>query len=66
MNASVTLSVSDLRIGFPSLTGWLEAVRDVSFDIEKGEALGLVGESGSGKTLTGLAIMGLVPAPGHA
>jgi peptide/nickel transport system ATP-binding protein len=65
MTAATTLNVSDLRVGFLGESGWLEAVRDVSFNIQKGEALGLVGESGSGKTLTGLAIMGLVPSPGR-
>jgi len=51
------LSIKNLNI---SATAPL--VRDVSFDINKGEILALVGESGSGKTLTALSVMGLLPA----
>jgi peptide/nickel transport system ATP-binding protein len=55
------LEVEDLRISFPTATGPFEAVRGVSFALGR-ERLGIVGESGSGKSLTGRAIMGLLPA----
>ncbi len=54
------LTVEGLRVRFPSPIGVVEAVRGVSFTVGR-EKLGIVGESGSGKTVTGRAIMGLVP-----
>jgi len=51
------LSVSNLSISF----GGFSAVKDVSFDIRKGETLALVGESGSGKSVTALSILKLLP-----
>ena len=59
------LSVEDLRVEFPSPAGWLPAVNGVSFELRRRETLGLVGESGSGKTMTGYALMRLVPPPGR-
>lgn len=59
------LTVRDLRIGFPAPGGTRHPVDGVSFDVAAGETLALVGESGSGKTLTGLALLRLVPAPGR-
>jgi peptide/nickel transport system ATP-binding protein len=56
------LEVRDLVVGF----GDLEAVRGVSFDLDKGMRLGLVGESGAGKSLTAMAILGLLPETAHA
>ncbi len=50
--------VRDLRVTFP---GGVQALRSISFDIRKGEILGLVGESGSGKSAIGLALLGLLP-----
>src|SRR2546421_12986406 len=43
----------------------LRAIDGVSFDIAKGEVLGVVGESGAGKSVTGLAIIGLIDPPGR-
>jgi peptide/nickel transport system ATP-binding protein len=59
------LSVRRLRVEFVHRRGALVAVNDVSFDIARGEVLGVVGESGAGKSLTGLAIIGLLEPPGH-
>jgi peptide/nickel transport system permease protein len=57
------LAVRDLRVAFPSPDGGpVTVVQDVSFDIGRGEAVGLVGESGCGKTITGLAVLGMLPA----
>jgi peptide/nickel transport system ATP-binding protein len=53
--------VSHLSIAFDTKAGPVEAVRDVSFELQAGEALGIVGESGSGKTVTCRAILGLLP-----
>uniref|UniRef100_UPI000A5C10AC ABC transporter ATP-binding protein n=1 Tax=Peterkaempfera griseoplana TaxID=66896 RepID=UPI000A5C10AC len=55
------LSVRDLSITFPSETGPVRAVRNVSFDVLPGRTLGIVGESGSGKSATAMGIMGLLP-----
>ena len=63
--ASPLLSVTNLRVDFPTRHGTLVAVHDVSFDIAPGEVLGVVGESGAGKSLTGAAIIGLIDPPGR-
>jgi peptide/nickel transport system ATP-binding protein len=59
------LEVKNLRVEFPTRHGTLVAVDDVSFDIGRGEVLGVVGESGAGKSLTGMAIIGLLERPGR-
>ena len=59
------LSVRNLRVEFPTRRGTLVAVDDLSFDIARGEILGVVGESGAGKSLTGMAIIGLLEPPGR-
>lgn len=59
------LSVRNLTVQFPTRRGVLTAVDNVSFDISRGETLGVVGESGAGKSLTGRAIIGLLERPGR-
>lgn len=59
----ITLSVRDLETRFITRAGTLVPVNKISFDIRRGEIMGLVGESGSGKTVTGFSIMGLVDPP---
>ncbi|UCD28752.1 MAG: ATP-binding cassette domain-containing protein, partial [Planctomycetota bacterium] len=55
------IEVKDLSVVFLSRTGNLEAVRGISFRVEKGQVLGLAGESGSGKSVAMMAVMGLLP-----
>ena len=53
------LNVNDLRISFRTSNGKVQAVRGISFDLEKGKTLAIVGESGSGKSVTSKAILGI-------
>ena len=53
----VLLTVKDLHVNFGSLA----AVRGVSYEVRRGETLGIVGESGSGKSVSSMAVMGLLP-----
>jgi microcin C transport system ATP-binding protein len=57
------LAVRDLSVSFAVEGAEVEAVRHVSFDIERGASMALVGESGSGKSVTALSIMQLLPYP---
>jgi oligopeptide transport system ATP-binding protein len=58
------LKVKDLKVSFFTTDGEVEAVRGVSFHLEKGEILGIVGESGSGKSVTSLSILRLLKSTG--
>jgi oligopeptide/dipeptide ABC transporter ATP-binding protein len=60
MNDTI-LDVRDLRVEFPLARGLVRAVDGASFDLRRGEALGIVGESGSGKTMALRALVGLLP-----
>jgi len=62
MRLDKLLDIKNLRTHFHTDTGIVKAVDDASFEIYKGETLGLVGESGCGKTVASLSIMGLLPA----
>ena len=62
---SKLLTIRDLKVSFPFFRGntqvLLQAVKGVSFSLDRGEVLGIVGESGSGKSVSTTAIMGLLP-----
>ena len=55
------LDVNDLRVTLPTPRGAAQALRGVSFELQRGQTLGLIGESGCGKSMTALALMGLLP-----
>jgi oligopeptide transport system ATP-binding protein len=57
------LEVKDLKVSFQTFFGEVEAVRGVSFHVNKGETVALVGESGCGKSVTASSIMQLLPMP---
>jgi microcin C transport system ATP-binding protein len=63
MTKDPLLSIDDLSVDFRAGDNVTHAVKNVSFDIKKGETLALVGESGSGKTVTALSILQLLPYP---
>ncbi|MCR8547502.1 ABC transporter ATP-binding protein [Salipiger sp. P9] len=65
MHDGPILQVENLRIEIPTRHRTLVAVDDVSFELARGEVLGVVGESGAGKSLTGAAIIGLLRPPGR-
>ena len=58
--SDIKLEVKNLQISFRTQAGTVKAVRDISFDLKKGETFAIVGESGSGKSVTSKAIMGIL------
>ena len=58
------LVVEGLTVEFPSDHGWFTVVEDVSYEVGRGETVGLVGESGSGKSVSSLAVLGLTGRTG--
>jgi dipeptide transport system ATP-binding protein len=58
------LDIRNLSVEFPTRRGTVCAVENVDLSVDEGEVLGIVGESGSGKSVSALAVMGLVAAPG--
>lgn len=61
---SAMLSVKDLAVAFQTRRGQVDAVRGISFEVSKGEILGIVGESGSGKSVTSYALMRILDSGG--
>ncbi|MBL1177127.1 ABC transporter ATP-binding protein [Pantanalinema sp. GBBB05] len=62
--SETVLQVSNLEVQFQTDSQLVQAVNGVSFEVKRGQTIGIVGESGSGKSVTALAVMGLVPSPG--
>lgn len=59
------LQLQGLTTHYTTLRGWVRAAEDVSFEVDKGQALGLVGESGCGKTTVALSILKILPSGGR-
>jgi peptide/nickel transport system ATP-binding protein/oligopeptide transport system ATP-binding protein len=57
------LAIDELKVGFATDEGLVQAVDGVSFEVNRGEVVAVVGESGSGKSVTGMTLMGLTRGP---
>ncbi|MDQ2968125.1 MAG: ABC transporter ATP-binding protein [Actinomycetota bacterium] len=64
-DSAALLSLEDLRVEFSTRRGTVHAVNGISFEIGRGETLGIVGESGCGKSVTSLAVLGLLARNGR-
>src|SRR6187455_2618774 len=64
MNNPLLLEIKNLSTEFDTEDGIVKAVQEVSFNVYKGETVGVVGESGSGKSVTSLSVMRLISKPG--
>ncbi len=65
MTNDTVLKVEDLRVYYYTFAGVVKAVDNVSFDLKKGETMGLAGESGCGKSTLGYSLLNLIPPPGR-
>ena len=63
MTDAPLLSIDELKVGFATDEGLVQAVDGVSFEVNRGEVVAVVGESGSGKSVTGMTLMGLTRGP---
>jgi ABC-type dipeptide/oligopeptide/nickel transport system ATPase component len=63
MEKKLLLEVKNLVTEFKTEEGVVKAVNNISFDLYRGETIGIVGESGSGKSVTSLSLMRLIPNP---
>ncbi len=59
------LEIKDLHVSFFTSAGEVKAVNGISYDVKKGEVVGVVGESGSGKSVSSYSLMGLISHPGR-
>ena len=57
------LQIKNVSIDFVTESGTTSAVKNISFEINRGETVAIVGESGSGKTVTSLSVLQLLPSP---
>ena len=65
MEKEKILEVKDLKVSFQTFQGSVQAVRGVSWHLNKKETIAIVGESGCGKSVTSKSIMGLIKKPGY-